>query len=129
MRSLISTGGNTRHRSVYRVLLFVLLAFCSFGIEDIESEWGPAPAESTRNSNRHQRGRITRTAAASPHVFRTVYGQDDHGNGPAMAELAPLASDAVVLPVSGAASDALPGHWLAGFVQAPPNRGPPSFSL
>ena len=127
VRSAIPTAAQRLLRPLGRVLLLLLLACFSLGLEEAEQEWGGLQGtKSGPESNR--RGRINRASSAAHHLYRAGGDMDDAGDA-FVFETVAFDLPGRDLTVSGA-----PLEWLAVLSPAQAaasqlNRGPPALSL
>lgn len=116
-------GNLQRERCIFRILLLILLASCSFNIDETESIWRPS-SDSSRGSGSQRRGRISRAASVQPHFFRPSSAPDP-GSGPSPADLAPFESLVTAPRECGRIAVALAVQPALAYRRSVIARGPP----
>lgn len=111
-----------RVQALSRMVLFVFLASCSFGLEDFESTWAP---DSARTSGVPRRGRIARTAASSHCVFRTAGGLYAAGH-PVLAATSPAEQPSAEMALCGMVPAQAEASPVFRFPSSFATRGPPA---
>lgn len=101
-------------------MLFLLLAFCSFGL-DIESGWAPR-ADASRGAPR--RGRIAHSTNSAHCVFRAMEGFHTAAP-PFLAEACAIEIPSAVLIACGLVPSLTPGPAIPLPGPAAATRGPP----